>query len=121
MTFNTAGNALASSSVAAGANTSFNLDLSAKFEGQLEFECTFGTIGSPAGLQAQIFAGYGSTPTYPTTNPNFTYVLVAVSGLQKSPKIFLPTGKWHVVLTNLDTSNGLTTVAATLDTVDTIS
>jgi hypothetical protein len=120
MTFNTAGNGLASSSLAASGTSSFNIDLSTKFEGQLEYECTFGTIAATAGLQATIFAGYGATPTYPTTNPNFTYVLPAVAGLQKSPKIFLPTGKWRITLTNLDATNGLTTVAATYDTVDTI-
>lgn len=121
MTFNAAGNALASQSLALNASVTFNLDLSAKFEGQLEVEANFGTIAATAGLRINIFPGIGSTPTYSTTNPNFTYTLPAVAGLQRSPKIFLPTGKYQVQLTNLDATNGLTTVAATNDTVDAVA
>lgn len=121
MTFNTAGNALASQSLAASATVTFNLDFSAKFEGQLEVEANFGTIAATAGLRVDVFPGIGSTPTYSATNPNFTYTLPAVAGLRRTPKIFLPTGKYQVLLTNLDATNGLTTVQATTDTVDSVS
>lgn len=121
MTFNTAGNSLASQSLAASGNVTFNLDLSAKFEGQVEVEANFGTIAAVAGLRVEVFPGVGSTPTYSTTNPNFVYTLPAVAGLRRTPKIFLPTGKYQVSLTNLDASNGLTTVQATTDTVDAVA
>lgn len=120
MTFNTAGNALASQSIAAAGTQTFNLDLSAKFEGQLIVTATFGTIAATAGLKVECFEGYGSGPTYPTTNPNFSYTLAAVAGNQQTPKIALPTGKWQVKLTNLDATNGLTLVIGTVDTVDSV-
>lgn len=121
MTFNTAGNALASQSLAASGTVTFNIDVSTKFEGQLEVEANFGTIAATAGLKVEVFPGYGATPTYSTTNPNFPYTLPAVAGLQRAPKIFLPTGKWQVKLTNLDATNGLTAVQVTNDTVDSVS
>lgn len=120
-TKNALGNALASATVAASATTSFDLDFSAKFEGQLVFQGNFGTIAATAGLQLQIFARFNSGPTNATTNPNFTYTLPAVSGLQYSPRIYLPTGVYHCIITNLDATNGVTVVQATTDTVDSIS
>ena len=121
MTFNAAGNALASQSLAASGTVTFNVDASVKFEGQLEVEANFGTIAATAGLKVEIFPGIGSTPTYSTTNPNYTYTLTAVAGLQRTPKIALPTGKYQVKLTNLDATNGLTAVQATADSVDAVS
>jgi len=121
MTKNALGNALASATVAAAGTTTFDLDFSAKFEGQLVVQGNFGTIAATAGLQVQIFARFDSTPTNATTNPNFTYTIPAVSGLQYSPRIYLPTGVYHVIITNLDASNSVTVVQATTDTVDSVS
>jgi hypothetical protein len=97
------------------------LDLGSRFEGQLLVEANFGTIAATAGLRIDIFPGYGSTPTYSTTNPNYTYTIPAIAGLRRSPKIHIPTGRWQVLLTNLDTTNGLTVVQATMDTVDSVT
>ncbi len=121
MTANALGNALASGTIVASGTANFNLDLSAKFEGQLVVQGNFGTIAATAGLQIQIFARFDSTPTNATTNPNFTYTIPAVSGLQYSPRIYLPTGVYHVIITNLDASNSVTVVQATADSVDSIS
>ncbi len=121
MTANALGNALASGTIVASGTANFNLDFSAKFEGQLVVQGNFGTIAATAGLQIQIFARFDSTPTNATTNPNFTYTIPAVSGLQYSPRIYLPTGVYHVIITNLDASNSVTVVQATADSVDSIS
>jgi len=121
MTKNALGNALASATVNAAATTTFDLDFSGKFEGQLVFQGNFGTIAATAGLQLQIFPRFNSGPTNSTTNPNFTYTLPAVAGLQYSPRIFLPTGVYHCVITNLDATNAVTVVQATYDTVDSVT
>lgn len=120
-TFNTAANADASATLAAGASRTFNVDVSTKFAGWLVVEGNFGTIAATAGLRIRMFPGYASGPTYSTTNPNYEYVLTAVSGLQRTPRIMVPTGKWQFQITNLDATNGVTVVAATLDTWDAIS
>ena len=123
MTFNTAGNALASQSLANAGTVTFNLDLSAKFEGQVEVKVVEGgTVAATAGVRVDVFAGYGSTPTYTTVNPNFTMTVPAGTATVTvySPKIYLPTGKYQVKLTNLDATNAVT-VEATMDTVDAVA
>jgi hypothetical protein len=119
-TANAAGNALASQSLAASGNVTFDVDLSSAWEGQLMIEATFGTIAATAGLRIDFFQGFGSTPTYPTTNPTFSWTLPAVAGARQSPKFPLRTGRWRISLTNTDASNGLTAVRATNDVVDRI-
>jgi hypothetical protein len=120
MTFNTAGNADASASLAASANRTFNLDLSTKFEGQLTVKAVFGTVAATSGIRIEVFKGYGSTPTYTTLNPNISLVIPSVgSTTSYSPAIHIPTGKWQVKLTNLDGTNAVT-CEATTDTVDSI-
>jgi hypothetical protein len=79
MTFNTAGNVLASQSLAASATVTVDLNLSGQFEGQLMVTCTFGTVAATSGLKIDILEGYVATPTNPTVNPNFTYTIPSVS------------------------------------------
>ena len=122
MTFGAAGNALASMSLGANLTTAFNVDVSAKFEGQVNIKVTMGAaVAATAGVKVEIFEGYGSTPTYTTTNPNYTYTIPAgaASAVVYGPKFFVSTGKWQFKLTNLDATNAVT-VEGTLDTVDSV-
>ena len=122
LTAGTVGGALASQSLAAGATVTFNLNLSASWEGQLIVGCTFGSVSTTSGLRIDIFPGYGPTPTYATTNPNYSYTIPSnASSARTSPKILLPTGRWQVLLTNTDATNGLTAVSATMDTIDSVA
>jgi hypothetical protein len=119
MTFNAAGNLLPSASLAASASTNFTFDVSAKFEGQIQFGATFGTIAAVAGLQVQVYRRIGSTPV-PDTVPATAFTLAAVAGAQ-AQSIALGVGRYRFVVTNLDGTNGLTSVYATADTVDAVA
>lgn len=117
MVLGAAGNALASASIAASGSANFNLDLSTNdFEGHLQIGATFGTIGTPSGLQVSIYPRIGTTPLADTVPAAGSFVLAAIAGAQ-AQTVKLQTGRYHVVLTNLDTVNGLTLVYATLDVV----
>ena len=125
MTQATAGNALASTALAASGTTSFTVDLSAKWEGQVMVKVTMGaTVAATAGVMVEVFMDYvgGATPTWSTVNPNFTYTVAAgaASAVVYSPIIFLPTGRYQVKLTNLDATNGVT-AEASLGTVDSVA
>lgn len=117
---NAAGNLLASTSISASASTSFNVDLSAKFEGQIQIGVTFGTVAATAGLQVQAFRRIGSGPAN-DTNAVTTFFIPAVASTSSLQSFALPTGRYSIKLTNLDASNGLTAVTATDDTIDAVS
>lgn len=117
----TAGNGKSSASLAAGASAStFDVDVSTSFEARLQVGATFGTIAATAGLQIQIFELVGSTPVADTVAGPGSQILAAVSGAQ-AMTVHLQTGKWRVKLTNLDATNGLTSVYATFDLTPTIA
>lgn len=117
-----------SASLAAGATTNDTLDASTKFEAQVMYKVTAGaTVAATFGLKIEVYELYSGT-TYPqdvatgTLNPNYTYTLAGYSASQivYSPKIYLPTGKWKIKLTNLDATNAIT-VEGIYDTVDAIA
>lgn len=119
MTTGSAGNALASAPLAASGTTNFNVDFSAVFEGQIQVGATFGTIAATAGLRIDVYRRIGTTPVNSTV-AMLSITLAAVSGA-KSLDLALATGKYNVVLTNLDATNGLTAVYATDDTIPAVS
>lgn len=122
MTFNAAGNVIASGSLAGGASTNANVDVSAKFAGIVTVTNTpGGSVSSTRGVQIQIFNRYGSTPTTaPTAMITITLPSASASTAESAPPIALPPGKYNVTLTNLDASNAVT-VAATMDTIDSVT
>lgn len=120
-----------SASLGASGTATDLLDLSAKFEGQVMYKVTAGgTVAGTSGLQIQCFAIYsGSTYGDAGTatrddNPNFAFTVNNYNGhasdVVYSPKIYLPTGKWKLKITNLDASNAIT-VEAIVDTVDSVA
>lgn len=122
MTFNAAGNVIASGSLAASGTTNANVDVSSKFAGILVVKNTpGGTVSTTRGLKIQIFQRYGSTPTTaPSAMITVTLPSAVASTAESSPPIALPPGKYNVALTNLDASNAIT-VEATMDTIDTVT
>lgn len=119
----------ASASLSASATATDTLDLSAKFEAQVMYKVTEGgSVAATAGLQIQVFGLYsGSTYGNSGTavrddNPNYTYTVAkeTASDVVYSPKIFLPTGKWLLKITNLDATNAVT-VESVYDTIDSIA
>lgn len=117
-----AGNASASASLAAGASRSaFTVDFSTVFEGDVQFGATFGTVAATAGLQVSIFPVVGSTPVADTIAGPGSFVLTATASTSQAQTVKLQTGKYSVVLKNLDATNGLTAVYATSDTVPSIA
>ncbi|MCA1685080.1 MAG: hypothetical protein LC745_03680 [Planctomycetia bacterium] len=111
-----AGNASASAALAAGTSRpAFTVDLTAAYEGVLQFGATFGTIAVTAGLQVSIYPVVGSTPVADTVAGAGSFTLAAVAGAQ-ARTVRLQQGKYSIVLTNLDATNGLTAVYCSDDT-----
>jgi hypothetical protein len=120
MTLGAAGNGLASAGMALSATRNFDLDVSAAFEAQLQIGCTFGTVAGTAGLQVQVFPKVGSTPVNDTIAGPGSFTITAVGSTAEAQSIRLGTGKYHIVLTNLDATNALTLTYATYDLVSSI-
>ena len=120
MTFGAQAAALASGSIAASGSTSFSLDLSTKFEGQIQIKNTGGgSVAGTNGLQVDVYRRFGAGPTDDTI-PMLTFVIPTTASTTKYQSFALGTGKYTVKLTNLDASNAVT-AESTLSTVDGVS
>jgi hypothetical protein len=117
MTFGAPGNRLASQALAAATPVSFTLDYSARIGGLLQIAATFGTVAAVAGLQIDVFRRVGTGPAVDSIAVS-TYTISATASTTQRKSLALPTGRYTVTLTNLDTTNGLTNVTATDDTID---
>lgn len=122
MTFNAAGNVIASGSIAASGTANANVDLSAKVSGLLTVKNTpGGSVAATRGLKVEIFHRYGSSPTTaPSPMITFTLPSQTASTAESTPPITLPPGKYNVKLTNLDGTNAIT-AEVTMDTIDSIT
>lgn len=121
MTPNTLGNALSATTIAPGAGPTFNVDLSAKFEGQIQVAVTFGTVAATSGLQIQVFRRIGSTPVTDTIGIGVGFTIAGTTSSTQGGSFALPTGRYTIKLTNLDATNSVTSVSATMDTIDAIA
>jgi len=120
-TGNSAGNLLASTTVShTGTPVTFNVDVSAKFEAQIQLSATFGTVAATAGLQVTVYRRIGSGPAV-DTNAVTQFVVPAVASTTSLQSFALPTGRYQVSLKDLDTTNDVTSVTATDDTVDSVA
>jgi hypothetical protein len=124
-TFGATAAALASAAHGAAAARSFDIDIASGFTAKFMVKITNGgSVSTTRGVQIDVYEQYeNATPAFSTTNPQHTIAIgqaVAASGVYFSPKISLDTGKYHVVITNLDASQGITT-EATLDRVLTVA
>lgn len=120
-TSNVAGNLLASATIAAsGTNSTTNLDLSAKFEAQVQFSGAFGTVAGTAGIQVDCYRRIGSGPAVDTV-PAATFLVVAVASTTVKQSFVLQTGRWNIKLTNLDATNSVTVCTLTDDTLDSVA
>lgn len=122
MTFNSAGNADASASLAASANRTFDIDGSTKIETQLTIKNTpGGSVAATRGLRIEVLNGYAASGTTYNTLPERTYVLPSQTGsTAESVTLRLGPGKYRVRITNLDATNAVT-VEATTGTIDSAS
>lgn len=116
-TGNTAGNLLASGTIANSASVTFDVDYSAKIEGQIQLSATFGSVNPISGLQVDLYRRIGSGPAIDTESIS-TLFLTATASTTKRMSFPVPTGRYRVKLTNLDSTNSLTSVTATDDTVN---
>jgi hypothetical protein len=119
MTQNGSGTALNSQTINAGQNVTFNVDLSAKLEGQIQVGVTFGTVAAISGLQIDVYRRIGSTPVNDTESMT-TVVIPSTAATPKTKSIRLDVGRYMIKLSNLDGTNAVTSVSATMDTVDSI-
>lgn len=116
-----------SASLGASGTASDTVDLSTKYQAQIMYKVTAGgTVAATFGVRIDIYgiylgSTYGDSSTgTPVPNYTFTVTNYAASQVVYSPKIFLDTGRWKIVITNLDATNAIT-VEALYDTVDTIA
>ncbi len=117
MTFNARGNTgISNNSLATGANTTFVVDASAKIRADIQVEVTFGTVGSPAGLEVCAYRRFATSND--DNNPFLSFVVPAAGSTSQAQSFTLPTGKYLIRLRNLDGSNGVTGVYGTTSTVD---
>jgi hypothetical protein len=117
-TSNSAGNLLASTTLAAsGTNSTTNLDASAKFEAQVQISCTFGSVAATAGVQINVYRRIGSGPANDTVPMN-TILVTAVGSTTAKQSFALQTGRYNITLINLDSTNSVTGVTLTDDTID---
>ena len=111
VTYNAAGNILATStSIAASGSSSGNIvDFStASFGGFIQIIPTGGgTVAATNGCKVEIYAAGDSTPNY-DSEVLVTFTIVTVVSTTKRKSTLLPTGKYSVKLTNLDATNAIT-------------
>lgn len=123
ITYNSAGNLLASQSLAASASvTSGDIDASAKYGLLVVIKNTpGGTIASTRGLKIEATAGYGASGTaaYSTLGAVNSVLPSATASTAESIEIRLPSGHWKIKLTNLDATNAVT-IEVTTATIDTV-
>lgn len=118
MTFNAAGNIRSSASLAAGANATYDVDSSTKYETQITVLNTpGGTVAGTRGLKIEILQGYGSSVSYTTIATQQLTLPSAAASTAESITLFIGPGKFRIKITNLDASNAITVeiTSATLD------
>lgn len=121
VTSNTAGNLLASTTIAAsGNNATTNVDLSTVYEGQIQASITFGTVAGTSGVQVDCYRRIGSGPANDTV-PVTSFVIASTASTTTRQSFALPTGRYNIKLTNLDATNSVTAVTLTDDTVNGVS
>lgn len=118
MTFGAVGNVRASASLAASGTASYQIDLSAKIEGQITVTNTpGGTVAATRGVRVDFFPRYGSTPE-DSLIAAFSYTMPSTAAsTEESKTFFVGTGQWTVKVTNLDVTNAVT-LEITSATVD---
>jgi len=121
MTFGAPGNIRASASLANGASATHDVDYSAKLEGQITVKNTpGGAIHTVRGVKVDVQFRYGSGPAVATIPIQSLTLPSAAASTAESAPLFLSTGRYRIVITNLDITNAVT-VEITGDTVDSIS
>lgn len=121
LTLNSAGNVLASQSLAAGAGLSVTVDASTKYEVELQISVTGGNnVAATNGVEVSIYriVGGGSTPD---TIPATQITVPTVPNATQIASLWLPTGKWKVRPLNLDTTNPVAALSLTSGSVDSVS
>ena len=111
-TAGSAGNALSSQSLAAGASKTFTFDNSANIFAFLYIGVTAGgTVAATAGVTALIEFGTGSSILYDTVGNIILTVPVTTASQVTGRVVPLQQGVYQITLTNLDASNSITIVA----------
>jgi hypothetical protein len=110
-----AGNALASQSLAAGASQSFNIDASTAYALRCQVSNTPGaTVAATSGLLVTVKARVGTTPISDTIAGSGSFVIPSTASTLASQSFDRESGMYAVTLTNQDVTNAIT-VSATVD------
>jgi len=121
MTRNAPGNIRTSSSLAASGVATYDVDYSAKLEGQVTVKNTpGGTIAATRGVRVDVYLIYSSSNVVTTIAIQSLSLASTTASTAESAPLFLTTGKYRISITNIDISNAVT-VEITGDTVDSIS
>jgi hypothetical protein len=110
-TYNTQGNAFTSATITNGTTQSFAIDFSGVMLGQFQVGNTAGSsVSTTAGLQVAI---YNQFTTNNDNVPIEQFVITSVASTTEYQSLTLPTGKYNVILSNLDASHTVTAIATT--------
>lgn len=112
-TYNAAGHALSSGSLAASGTTSFDIDASTDFELRVSNQNTGGgTVAATNGLQVDVVMAGDTGINYDTISAVTIVIPTVVSTLAQQTIPNLGPGKWRVKFKNLDVTNAITRAAA---------
>lgn len=111
---------LAAAAQGAGATRSADLNLSAKFEAQLQVEVTFGgTSANDPIINAYRYVEALGTDA--DTIAAYSFSIPRTTSTTKRASFTLPTGLWKVEIVNADGANALTSTSILYATVDSVS
>ena len=118
---NATGNLLSSQSLGASGTVTFDLDLSAKFEAEVQIGVLPGaSVSTTNGVQVDCYRKIGTSALIDTDAAISFQIPSLVASTQRYKSLSLPTSRWRIKLTNLDAAN-VVTVECTDDSVDSIT
>jgi hypothetical protein len=122
-TYNAEGDIRAAAALAASGTASYTVDWSAKFGGRLQIRnSNTGTaVAGTNGLKIEVFARMGTGPTNDTIDFQGPFTITTTQNVTNDQTIELPSGRYSVKLTNLDSTNQIDSVRITSATLDAVA
>lgn len=120
MTNNSVGDLLTSATIAASGTRTADQAADTKFELGVQISVVFGTVAATSGVQVDFFVR-GASGTVNDTITSASYLIPSTASTTKVETFKSPTGKWHLLITNLDATNSVTATTATTITVDAVA
>lgn len=114
--------AIAAGSHAAAATREGDINITTKFEAEVQVEIQFpATINNDPEVRALRAIDSTSTPTFDTLEtPVLAFTIARVASATRRKSFVLPTGMWRIQIENKDGTNALTSSSAKYSTIDSV-